>query len=333
MGSRLPIMFFISHCPDKRTTHGSWGPSFGLLLAFAGVGTACAPSRDSVTAVERIHPEVSERFAEYWRDGLADVSVYRLQQPRYGEVRTGEAVWITVTEPFDPDALVKRDNMARPYREVLKLNDIRSFETGVYDYRTMSSTFVPTGTQTPLKVSTSVQEWCGHVYEELRWRDTGIERTVHSYFETEQRAAEVLPTPRDGWTEDAFPLVMRRSGGEPGLAPGEVRDIQWLPARVGSRLRGDDGRWRAATLRRSATPSIRETPDGEVAVEVWSVTTGEEVHRWFVEAAWPHGVVGWERSDGERGDRVGAERIDYWVRQSSDDATIRTSLGLPVQRE
>ena len=333
MGNMLPMMFWISqvcvssakHPQKRRWLHGAAGATVILC--------ACADSAADRASLEVPSAQASEAFATYWRDGLAEVSVYRLHQPRYGEVREGEAVWVTVTEPFDPTRLVKRDTTEMPYVEVLKLNDMRTFQTGVYDYSTMSSTFVPVAKRTPLKISASVQEWCGHIYEEVRWDGDRAHRELNSYFENEQERSQTWTQPTNGWTEDAFPLIMRRSDGSAALAPGEIRQIQWLPSRVGARLRGDDGSWRPAVLRRAASSRMHPTPEGATAIDEWSVEMNEGTHRWFVEASWPHGVVGWERTDGERGERVATQRLDYWSKQSLDNASLRAPLRRSEQKE
>jgi len=322
-------MFLSSHpympCV-QRALHRSW---LAIFISLATTGCANESEEEAIPAKNPL--TVSDAFAAHWRDGLAEVAVYRLTQPRYGELREGEAIWVTVTEPFDSERLVKRDVADGRHLEVLKLNDMRTFETGLYDYRTMSSTFVPTTQQTPVKITASVQEWCGHVYEELRWGAERVDRTLHSYFEGEQDASDTWPQPADGWTEDAFPLMMRRSAGDPLLELGERRDIQWLPSRVGARLRNDSGAWRPAVVSRGMTPRTQPGPSGPILVDEWTVEAEGFTHRWLVEAKPPHGVVSWERSDGERGERVAVQRTDYWARQKGSDSELRLKLGLEVR--
>jgi hypothetical protein len=46
---------------------------------------------------------------------------------------------------------------------VLKLNAVRKFQTGIYDYSVLTSTFARTAAGFPVaKLSFSIQEWCGH---------------------------------------------------------------------------------------------------------------------------------------------------------------------------
>ena len=52
----------------------------------------------------------SQAFRDYWYDGKAEITSYALQQARYGELHTGEAVLVFVTEPFSKSKQVKLDD-------------------------------------------------------------------------------------------------------------------------------------------------------------------------------------------------------------------------------
>ncbi len=67
-------------------------------------------------------------FWDHWGDGRGEVARYQLSQPRYGALRAGEAVLITVTEDFQPGALVKAERGQADAFPVVKLNGWRSFE-------------------------------------------------------------------------------------------------------------------------------------------------------------------------------------------------------------
>jgi hypothetical protein len=115
-----------------------------------------------------VHPPSD--FWSHWGDGQAEVNGYRLSQPRYGETRSGEVILIFVTETFTHSQRVKSDGGHADEYPVLKLNDIRDFQTGIYDYNSMSSTFVRLDGRDrigqPTKVTNSVQEWCGQVWDQ-----------------------------------------------------------------------------------------------------------------------------------------------------------------------
>ena len=128
---------------------------------------------------------LSEAFKSYWYSGEAEITSYKLEQARYGEVRDGHAVLIYVTEDFLPKTQVKADQQDSENISVLKLNATKKFNTGIYPYSIMQSTFYPvSNNQHALKISSSMQEWCGHVYTQLNNRN-GFEIISHSYFQNE----------------------------------------------------------------------------------------------------------------------------------------------------
>ena len=139
-----------------------------ILLVFL---TGC---RDT-TSAEGALPErnLSEEFKSYWFNGEAEITSYKLDQSRYGEPREGTAVLIYVTEEFLPEAQVKANAKSDKTIPILKLNTTKKFNTGIYPYSIMQSTFYPLSLKFPsLKISTSIQEWCGHVYSQLSDRDS-----------------------------------------------------------------------------------------------------------------------------------------------------------------
>ncbi len=128
---------------------------------------------------------LSEQFKDYWYNNEAEITSYKLEQARYGEMRDGTAVLVYVTEPFLRDEQVKAERSNPSNIQVLKLNATKNFNTGIYPYSIMQSVFYPVANnQHALKISCSVQEWCGHVYMQLNNR-TEFEVMSHSYFENE----------------------------------------------------------------------------------------------------------------------------------------------------
>ncbi|MEE9364469.1 MAG: septum formation inhibitor Maf [Cellulophaga sp.] len=128
---------------------------------------------------------LSSEFKKYWYAGEAEITSYKLEQARYGEIRDGKAVLIYVTEPFLADKQVKADRSNPNNINVLKLNSTKKFLTGIYPYSIMSSSFYPVYDNShAIKVTASMQEWCGHVFTQLNNRDK-FEISSYSYFESE----------------------------------------------------------------------------------------------------------------------------------------------------
>jgi hypothetical protein len=135
---------------------------------------------------------LSQEFKAYWYAGDAEITSYSLEQARYGELRSGHAVLVYVTEPFLPGKQVKAERNNASSVPVLKLNSTKKYLTGIYPYSIMSSTFYPVyNDQHAIKVSNSIQEWCGHVYSQINNREQ-FEFTSHSYFEGEADQEEIL---------------------------------------------------------------------------------------------------------------------------------------------
>ncbi|MDP7631996.1 MAG: hypothetical protein QF402_03495, partial [Candidatus Latescibacteria bacterium] len=84
-----------------------------------------------------------EDFYDYWGDGRAELSSYRVTQPRYGETHEGHSVMIFVTEEINRQSLIKVESN-QPQQErvyTLKLNKTLKFLTGIYPYSVMTSVF------------------------------------------------------------------------------------------------------------------------------------------------------------------------------------------------
>jgi hypothetical protein len=200
-------------------------------------------------------------FWQTWGDGQAELTSYRLQFPRYGAARPGTAVAIFVTENFSRKSRVKTDATPEASPDafpVMKLNLVEDFQTGIYDYNVMTSTFValrPVEGRAegyPTKVSFGSQEWCGHVYQQLLFGQHAVSSSMHSYFEGEADLRAELPSPRNGVVEDAL-LHWARGMAQPMLKPGETRSVPFLP-------------------------SLKSAQGGEVAILRWRSGRNGEIH-------------------------------------------------------
>lgn len=282
-------------------------------------------------------PAYDGAFWAHWSDGKAELSGYDLVFPRYGELRRGTAVAIFVTEPFSDSARVKADPGKHPKSDevpVMKLNLVLDFQTGVYDYNTMTSTFVtlaphggrPAGE--PTKVSFSSQEWCGHVWHQLLFDDTKVREVSHSYFDGEADAARSLERPARGVSEDAL-WFWARGLASPRLASGEKLELPFLPSLMSARLAHVPLSWQRVTLEALPGSTTIEVPAGSFEVEVRKATSSDGLVRtYYVEKAAPHRVVRFEASDGTRADLRGSARLAYWQLNQEGGERALEQLGL-----
>jgi len=175
---------------------------FILMAVFSSLFLSCNSSEkdmlaiDSKTKTESKTPKtrvLSDDFKKYWYGGTAEITSYKLTQERYGELRDGSSVNIFVTEDFLPQVQVKANNYSEENIPVLKHNNTKKYLTGIYPYSIMTSTFNPVKIEgNALKITHSMQEWCGQVYVQLNNKKS-FEIQAHSYFEGEADQKLLLP--------------------------------------------------------------------------------------------------------------------------------------------
>jgi hypothetical protein len=261
-------------------------------------------------------PAGAQDFWTHWGDGKGELAGYRLTQPRYGTARGGTAVLVYVTEDFSDTLRVKADPGRHPAKDVypvMKLNALRAFRTGIYDYSVMTSTFLRVAPGWPVaKVSFSSQDWCGHVWHQLLPRGGRLIGAFHSYFDGEADGAEDLELPADGVFEDALGVLLRGWKGE-YLKPGESRTVPFLPSLLWARLNHRPLAWTEAKVARSSASSQIAVPAGTFAVTVYEVSVADGRTLTFsVEAKPPYRLVRQTGPEGEELALKGSTRLAYW---------------------
>jgi hypothetical protein len=304
--------------------------SLGVLMC--GSASAPEPVPSAQGAAAPLSTADSNAFWAHWGDGRGELNAYRLVQPRYGAPRTGSAVYVFVTEDFSDSVRVKADPGKHPATDVypvLKVNALRHFQTGIYDYNVMTSAFVRVASGWPVvKVSFSSQEWCGTVYHQVLPRGGGIEGLFHSYFDGEQDGQDKLPQPDGGIFEDVLPILVR-GWGTTYLQPGESRKVPFLPSLLGARLNHKRLAWGRATISRSAATSTVKVPAGTFDVSVWTVAEeGGRTLTYQIEAAAPHRLVRWSADGGEEGSLLGSTRLAYWKLNGPGGEAHLAEIGL-----
>lgn len=319
------------------------------LLKRAGAGLALA----SLVFLEGGAPASPKAptptFESHWQDGRAELDGYQYTVTRYGQARRGTAVMVFVTEPFSESKRVKVDDpAANPSDtfEALKLNFIRDFQTGIYDYNTMVSLFVRSRDFSPVKISFSSAEWCGHVYEEMIFSSTQIADSYRSYFEGESREAALDWAARGsaprGITEEELLVKLRNLRGE-WIRPGDSLRVPFLPSSFLRRLAHARLGWSEALIARSRATETISVPAGSFATSRYRVTVpGMRVGRFWIEQSYPHRVIRWEWKPtapatrggfgpGEAldaGALTGSARLPYWKLHNEGEESYLRQLGL-----
>lgn len=303
-------------------------------------------------------PSYDKAFGQVWYDGKAELASYDLTYPRYGELRHGTAVAVTVTEPFDPTARVKADQVRDDTYNVVKLNVAEDFQTGVYDYNLMTSVFVavspanglPAGSAT--KVSFSAQEWCGHAYTQALFsaaqgRTPGVRQASHSYFEGEADQSLTLDHPAGGLAEDALMLWARGLAG-PTLEPGQSTTVPVYRSLAIQRLRHTTPEWETAKLMRSGgDPETIETAAGTYECDLYIAQIGlpeldldklprgdkpnaDRTYIFYIDTAdgGDRRLIKMTRSDGYELVLAGVDRMPYWSQHDNADEKQLEKLNL-----
>jgi len=263
-------------------------------------------------------PLHSDQVRNFWFAG-AEINRYELNQVRYGESHPGHAEFIFVTEPFLTKPQVKNEYGGQPSTEVLKLNALRTFNTGIYSYRTMTSTFQPIDLDTyphALKTNTTVQDWCGQTFQQLNKSESGWRGELRSYFQKEGDEHFEL---EDFWIEDELWVRLRLDPeslptGKFQLVPGAILarfdhlPIQPIGAVAALKNRGEQ------------TSYIVRYPELERKLII------------RFDTEFPHIIREWEEHEPAGITKaVLTHRImnsEYWSEKQRADAAKRKSLGL-----
>jgi hypothetical protein len=265
--------------------------------------------------------EKSSEIQKYWFNGQAEISSYELKQARYGEIRSGEAVTIFVSEPFSPSKMTKADRSYEDNVSVLKCNFTRRFNTGIYPYSVMTSTFFPFEKEShSIKATTSMQEWCGHVYMELRNKKE-FELDVFSYFEGETVHTSMKKTA----LEDDFWTKIRLNPG--AIETGTFKVIPSFTYICFSHIEP-----------KAYACQVTKREDGELTLFYPELDRNLTIR---YETTFPHLIQSWSEvyMDGSgvgrkkletTGKRIKTIHSDYWNHNNNTDEYLRKELGLKL---
>jgi hypothetical protein len=272
----------------------------------------------------------SREFKDYWYGGAAEITSYELQQARYGELHTGHAVLIFVTEDFSLSKQVKLDNPIRDKKDavkVLKLNSIRKFNTGIYQYSMMNSIFTPLNIAPhpySLKETLSAQEWCGNWFMQLNLRDNKYLVRMNSYFEAEGDTEFTL---EKAFLEDE---IWTRIRIEPSSLP--LGDIRIIPGATVARFKHE------RLEVEDAEATLSDYSDNIMSYRLHYKNKGRSLVIRF-NKDFPYKIISWEESYGSGKSNIDRSLttkasskktllVDYWNKNKNVDLGMRKELGL-----
>ena len=292
-----------------------------LTLFFIGI-TALIASCRAQSNIKENNP-VNTNNHDYWFQGQAEISSYKLSQARYGEIHEGQAVLVFVSEPFSESKYVKSDHNGNDISRVLKLNFTKKFNTGIYPYSMITSTFIPFDADQSLKISSSVQEWCGHAYMELLNKKK-FELTVHSYFEGE--SIEKSELEKTYLEDDIWSLIRLNPDNLP------LGTVKMIPSFFYIRLLHIPAKAYKAVINTEKTNANTST----VSINYPDLNRTIEIN---YENEYPHKILNWNESYYSgwgksrqllrtKGELMATRNSAYWTENKKADTNLRRELRL-----
>jgi hypothetical protein len=265
---------------------------------------------------------IDNNFNAYWYAGKAEVNSYDYFIDRYDQPRKGYAVLVFVTEDFSKSKHVKLDDPAKAGDDrvpVLKINALQKFNTGIYDYSMMSSIFTPVDlNKNPrsLKMTTTVQDWCGHIFTQIDEKKDKYRISQYSYFEME---GDKVSDTEGALLEDE---ILTRLRLNPSNVP--TGNVKLIPNLTYTRLRHKGIEPLAAKI------EIKDIANKQRSVVV-KYTAGRRLEIDY-EAAFPYKIMRIGEYDGDKkmSEAILKKSImsDYWTKNGNEDAGLRTDLGI-----
>jgi len=311
--------------PSKK--HSPLYPFFCFFI-FIIISYSClianASDNSKNTTITKDKRTVTEKVKKYWHDGTAEISSFQLKQARYGEIHEGTTTLVYVTEPFSKNSNTKADHPTPNNTPILKLNTTKKFTTGIYPYSMMNSTFFPVeGDSRSLKISSSIQEWCGMTYLEMKNNTEELNFSLHSYFEGESFKNKKV---KQTLLEDDLWLLIRLN---PDVLPIGKRKI--IPSI-----------FYLNSLHKDITPyeasiSLKENPI-VFDYEINYPKLNRKITIQF-ENSFPNKILGWTETYSSgygkskktlttEATRINSIKTTYWNKNKNEDKYLRDSLGL-----
>lgn len=282
-------------------------------------------------------PHNTQSFKDYWYAGKAEITSYKLKQARYGEHHDGYALLIFVTEDFSKNKQVKLDD---PYSakddavKVLKLNLVKKFNTGIYKYSIMESIFTPVDLinyPNTVKLTSSSQEWCGHVFTQLNLNDSSYDVNQYSYFESEGDKNFSL---NKTILEDE---IWTRIRINPKSLP--LGEISLLPSLLISRLKHQELQVVKANASLGEIPGIAGQPGKVLMQYKLEFPDSNREFKITFDKNFPHEIISWEEKYKSGFGPIAKTLItkaeknkslftDYWNKNKTLDITLRKELGI-----
>lgn len=240
-----------------------------------------------------------------WDDGLSEMSYYEATDTLYGTKRHYTRVHLFNRQWMDPVSGVKTVPDSPGVVPAFKFLMAEQIPTENYNYRYLTTVFLRRSDLSPLKMTSSSQDWCGQTFKHLRWTEDRLEVQSFSYFPEEgdrtyQRAGAAIPF------ESVFVLARNAA------ATGRTLHLQLLPSMRSNRQVVPDSA--PATLVPDVATKRVTVPLGTFEVRRVHLQS-DRLSAWFdVEVNVPYRLMAFEAGH-ESGRLRSVERRAYWDRR------------------
>jgi len=300
------------------------------IIVFSLLFTSIACTNDNENKQTQLSD--SHEFRKYWFANNAEISSYDLVQAQYGKLNKGETVMVFVSEKFRLDKQVKLESDAEENATpVLKLNFIKKFVTGIYDYSMYTSVFTPVQTNTfsaTLKVTNTNQEWCGQSFMQLNYHQNGYQVLGKSYFEEEvsdEYHIDYAMLEDELWTKIRLLPIEQLPQGNILMVP-SMKSLRLRHKKVQAEMT----KIKLESYKDDSTFKGKDLMDYQIKFP----ETQRDL-RIIFEKGFPHQIVGWEdtyevkkKKLTSRGVLKATIQNAYWEKNSPADTTYRKLLKL-----
>ncbi|GAB3500767.1 hypothetical protein GCM10027341_26580 [Spirosoma knui] len=303
--------------------------ALATVFAFALKATVFQNNSSAASTTQAPAPA---KFAKYWFTGKAEVNTYTLAQSESGTLHSGEAILIFATEDFRTDKQVKAQTPEGRDRSipVMKANISKKFTAGLSDYSLFTSVFTPISIgqsalySNTLKVSTSGQDWDGHSYIQLNYRNNGYQVSSKSYAENEAEEAYTL---EKATLEDE---LWNRIRLNPDKLP--TGEIQLIPGTITARLRHKPLHPLVANAKVGPYQGILY-PGKKLRAYTISYPSDDRTLMIVFDDQFPHKIVGWEETYRSKDNLLTSRAVlkktlitDDWNHNAPTDSMLRAKV-------
>lgn|SRR5690554_1536351 len=298
-----------------------------LVFTFSSCDAQVRPTPEA--SFQQINPN---EFNAYWYAGKAELTHFDITQVRYGEKRPSDAVLIYVTEDFLPDKQVKKEFGDDKSISILKLNSVKKFTTGIYDYSIMTSVFTPLDFRkypSTLKLTFSSQEWCGQSFAQMNMRNGKLHYQERSYFQAEGDVDETLTATyveEDIWTRIRI---------EPQMLP--FGKIKMVPSQEFMRLSHKP--LKAYDAEATLVLQVNDQKSGGEEFYIYTLRYPEldRTLKISCQSTFPYKIMSWEETKNASNpakalttEAVARKTMNlpYWELNKNENQVYRDSLGL-----